>query len=142
MRWSLRDNTNYMETGVLSALQFAAMNRREMLRNFWRRGTTRSPRAHGEAYAIVIPEKQDDPRRLAALVNLLREHGIEVSRSRDTFRVKEGPTRKARTSFGSSSPTAAMPSTCCSRRSFPRTRRRTSPTTTSAGRCLFPTASR
>jgi hypothetical protein len=91
VRWSLRDNTNYMETGVLSALQFTALNRRDMLRNFWRRGRNAVEKGRTEKpYAIVIPEKQDDPRRLAALVNTLREHGIEVSRARDTFRVKEG----------------------------------------------------
>src|SRR6185436_10391201 len=41
-------------------------------------------------YAIAIPEKQDDKRRLARLVNLVREHGIEVSRAQDAFKVKEG----------------------------------------------------
>jgi hypothetical protein len=40
-------------------------------------------------YAIAIPEKQDDKRRLARLVNLLREQGIEVSRARTAFKVEE-----------------------------------------------------
>ncbi len=31
LKWSLRNNTNYMETGVLTALQFAARNSSEML---------------------------------------------------------------------------------------------------------------
>ena len=90
-KWSLRNNTNYMQTGVLAALDYTARNAPEMLRNFWRRGangvrlgTTEKP------YAIAIPEKQDDRRRLAHLVNLLREHGIEVSRAKEAFKVKEG----------------------------------------------------
>ncbi len=91
LKWSLRNNTNYMQTGVLAALQFTARNASEMLRNFWRRGQTAVRKGQTEKpYAIVIPEKQDDKRRLARLVNLLREHGIEVSRAKAGFTVKEG----------------------------------------------------
>ncbi|HET7293477.1 MAG TPA: M14 family zinc carboxypeptidase [Vicinamibacteria bacterium] len=91
LKWSLRNNTNYMETAVLAALQYTARNASEMLRNFWRRGASAVRKGGSEKpYAIVIPEKQDDRKRLARLVNLLREHGIEVSRARDAFKVKEG----------------------------------------------------
>ena len=90
-KWSLRDNTNYMETGVLVALQYAARGREELLRNFWRRGRNAVAKGDAEApYAVVLPEAQDDKRLLATLVNLLRAHGIEVSRSKEPFRVKEG----------------------------------------------------
>jgi len=91
LKWSLRNNTNYMETGVLAALQYTARNGSEMLRNFWRRGATAVRKGGSDKpYAIAIPEKQDDKRRLARLVNLLREHGIEVSRAEEPFKVKEG----------------------------------------------------
>ena len=90
-KWSLRDNTNYMETGVLAALQYTAQNGEAMLRNFWRRGRNAVKKGETEKpYAVLIPEAQDDALRLAAMINLLRAHGIEVSRSRDTFKVKEG----------------------------------------------------
>jgi hypothetical protein len=90
-RWSLRDNTNYMETGVLSALQYAAINAPDMLRNFWRRGYNAVRKGGSEKpYAIAIPEKQDDRRRLADMINLLRAHGIEVTRASAAFKVKEG----------------------------------------------------
>jgi hypothetical protein len=90
-RWSLRNNTNYMQTGVLAALQYAARNGREMLRSFWRRG--RSALRKGETekpFAVVIPEAQEDRRRLALLVNLLRAHGIEVGRATEAFKLQEG----------------------------------------------------
>jgi hypothetical protein len=62
-----------------------------MLRNFWRRGRAAVRKGQSEKpYAIAIPEKQDDKKRLARLVNLLREHGIEVSRAQGAFKVKEG----------------------------------------------------
>jgi hypothetical protein len=91
LEWSLRNNTNYMETGVLAALQFTARNASGMLRNFWQRGQTAVRKGQTEKpYAIVIPEKQDDRKRLARLVNLLRDHGIEVSRATSAFKLKEG----------------------------------------------------
>lgn len=90
-KWSLRNNTNYMETAVLAALQYTARNGSEMLRNFWRRGASAVRRGSDEKpYAIVIPEKQDDRRRLAHLIDLLRAQGIEVSRAGAAFKVKEG----------------------------------------------------
>ncbi|HEY7515378.1 MAG TPA: M14 family zinc carboxypeptidase, partial [Vicinamibacteria bacterium] len=91
LKWSLRNNTNYMETAVLAALQYSSRNGSEMLRNFWRRGANNVRRGATEKpYAIAIPEKQDDRRRLARLVNLLRDHAIEVSRATAAFKVKEG----------------------------------------------------
>ena len=90
-RWSLRDNTNYMETGVLAALGYTAGNGAQMMRNFWRRGRNAVRKGETEKpYAIVIPEKQADRRRLAAMVDLLRAHGIEVARATSGFRVAEG----------------------------------------------------
>lgn len=91
LQWSLRNNTNFMQTGVLAALQFSARNSSEMLRNFWRRGASAVRKGASEKpYAIAIPEQQDDKRRLARLVNLLREHAIEVSRASTAFKVEEG----------------------------------------------------
>jgi hypothetical protein len=91
LRWSLRNNTNYMETGVLAALQYASLHGKDMLRNFWRRGRNAVRRGETEApYAIAIPEAQGDKRRLGAMVDLLRAHGIEVRRTSQGLRVKEG----------------------------------------------------
>ncbi|MEO8360324.1 MAG: hypothetical protein ABI672_09865, partial [Vicinamibacteria bacterium] len=90
-KWSMRNNTNFMESGVLAALQYAASNRSEMLHNFWRRGQNSVRKGEtSKPYAIVIPEKQDDKRRLARLINLLREHAIEVQRATEPFKIAEG----------------------------------------------------
>src|SRR6185295_16986034 len=90
-RWSLRDNTNYMETGVLAALDYAASNASSMMRNFWRRGRNSVRRGETEKpFAIAIAENQRDRGRMAAMIDLLRAHGIEVSRAKDGFKVSEG----------------------------------------------------
>jgi hypothetical protein len=90
-RWSLRDNVNYMQTGVLAALDYAALHSRDLLREFyrkgyesWQKGLKEKPRA------FVIPADQGDCRRVAQMVNLLLGQRIEVGRSTGPFTVKEG----------------------------------------------------
>ena len=92
LKWSLRNNTNYMETGVLAALQYAARNGPDMLRNFWRRGANAVRKGATEKpYAIAIPEKQDDQRRLARAREPAARARASRSRARsEAFKVKEG----------------------------------------------------
>jgi hypothetical protein len=83
LRWSARDNANYMQAGVLASLEYVAGNGRTLLRNFWQKGMNNITRGRTEAphgYVIPAPERQRDPRRAAYLVNQLRRHGIEVHR--------------------------------------------------------------
>jgi hypothetical protein len=73
-----RDNTNYMETGVLSALQLTSMFPQLILENFYIK--TRNSLAAGSAqapYGYVLP-LQRDMTKVATLVNILRAQGIEV----------------------------------------------------------------
>lgn len=77
--WSLRNNTNYMQSGALVALGYTADHAEEMLETFWLRGKRAVERGRSEApHAWVIPREQR--RRIAAaeLVNLLHRQGIEV----------------------------------------------------------------
>jgi hypothetical protein len=81
LRWSLRDNTNYMEAGVLEALGYAALHRRELLENFWTKGNRALEKGKTEApYAWIFPPDQRDPGGLAYLVHQLRAQRIEVHR--------------------------------------------------------------
>jgi hypothetical protein len=83
LRWSARDNVNYMQTGVLASLEYVATNGRTLLRNFWQKGVNSIRRGRMEkpnAFVIPAPERQRDPRRAVYLVNQLRRHGIEVQR--------------------------------------------------------------
>jgi hypothetical protein len=89
--WSLRNNTNYMETACLSILNYTADHAKDMLRAFyrkgynsWQKGLTEKP------YAFVIPAGQRDPRRVAQMLNLLRAQHIEVSRASADITVNEG----------------------------------------------------
>ena len=90
LKWSLRNNTNYMQAGVLSALDYAALHGEEMLRAFWTKGKRAVDRGGSEApYAWVFKEDQADRSRLAYLINQLGRHHIEVSRAAKPFTIKE-----------------------------------------------------
>jgi hypothetical protein len=89
--WSLRNNTNYMESGCLAALDYTAKNAKEMLRDFYRKGYNSWQKGvKGGPYAFAIPEDQGDRRRVADMVELLMRHGIEVARATASFKVGEG----------------------------------------------------
>ncbi|MEP6495231.1 MAG: hypothetical protein ABJF01_21270, partial [bacterium] len=73
-----RNNTNYMQTGVLSALQLTSMFPNLVLENFYvkthnsiEQGNTQAP------YGWVFPV-QRDMTRVITLVNVFRAQGIEV----------------------------------------------------------------
>jgi hypothetical protein len=81
VRWSARDNVNYMQAGVLASLTYAADNGRQLLRNFHRKGANSIERGRRLApHGFVIPRAQRDPTRAAYLVNQLQRQGIEVHR--------------------------------------------------------------
>ena len=88
VNWSLRNNTNYMQAGVLASLDYTARNGRDLLENFYRKSQNSISRGTASApHAFVIPgfEDQRDPRRVAYLVNQLQRHGIEVHQATDTL---------------------------------------------------------
>ena len=89
--WSLRDNTNYMESGCLAALDYTAKNAKEMLRDFYRKGYHSWQKGvKGRPFAFAIPGDQGDRRRVAEMVELLLAQHIEVSRATAPFKVAEG----------------------------------------------------
>ena len=77
--WSLRNNTNYMQSGVLVALNYTADHRSDFVENFYIRGARAVERGKSEApYAWVIPRDQRRPQATEDLVALLLEQGVEV----------------------------------------------------------------
>lgn len=88
--WSLRNNTNYMQSGVLASLSLMARNGKTMLHNFWKKGYNSWQRGTSEApYAWIIPAEQPGRDRVAHLVNQLARHKIEVHRATGDFKIGE-----------------------------------------------------
>jgi Zinc carboxypeptidase len=88
-RWSQRNNNNYEETGVLTALSYFAANSRLFLRNFYLKSkrSIEKPQHSGPA-AYVFPA--DDPRLggQAEMLRILQMQGCEVSRATAAFSVQ------------------------------------------------------
>ncbi len=77
--WSYRNNINYMQAGVLSALKFASINGELLLQNFYQKGVNNIEKGKKDSpQAYVLPTGQRDPWMVAFMVNQLRVHGIEV----------------------------------------------------------------
>src|SRR5579883_624233 len=88
--WSQRNNTNYEETGVISALQLTSAFPEIILENFYKKSRNSIESGKNEApYGFVIPPNPDMT-RVARVVNLLRNQGIEIGRTTAEIKIKEG----------------------------------------------------
>ena len=88
--WSRRNNTNYMQTGVLSALQLTAAFPNLVIDNFYRKTANSIEAGKTEApHGFVIPV-QRDMTRVAELVNILRVQRIEVGRATSPIKTTDG----------------------------------------------------
>lgn len=83
--WRLSDIVQYEITSTMSILKTASLHRLDILRfrnhlcqKEVNNGKTKPP------YYYILPLKQNDQSELAALVNLLKEHGIDVYRLTDS----------------------------------------------------------
>jgi Zinc carboxypeptidase len=89
--WSLRNNTNYGETGVLTALQYTSQFPKVILENFYVKSRNSIDTGRKEAVAgYIIRGGQRDMTRVARVVNLLRMQGIEVGRLKSELTLKGG----------------------------------------------------
>jgi hypothetical protein len=88
VRWSLRNNNNYQQTGLLVSLNYFANNRVYFLRNFYEKSkrSVTKPKTEGPA-AYVLPAS--DPRlgAQAELLRVLQKQGVEISRATAAFTV-------------------------------------------------------
>ncbi|MBZ5725272.1 MAG: hypothetical protein LAP87_09770 [Acidobacteriia bacterium] len=89
--WSMRNNTNYMETGVLAALELTSGFAKTVLENFYNKSRNSIESGSREApYGYVMPAGQRDMTRVAFIVDILRLQGIEVGRATAPVKLKEG----------------------------------------------------
>jgi hypothetical protein len=95
VRWCIRSNINYQESGVLLALRYVADHRVAFVDNYVshaanavRRGRTTAP------HAYVIPHDQRHAADAADLVNLFRLQGLEVGVAESDYTVR-GEAEKA-----------------------------------------------
>ncbi len=91
VEWSMRDNTNYMETAMLTALQLTSMFPDQILENFYKKSRDSVEAGRAKApYAFVVPPDPGDMTRAALMVNILRKQGIEVGQATAPLTLEEG----------------------------------------------------
>ncbi len=91
VEWSMRNNTNFMQTGVLTALQFTSAFPQIVLENFYLKNRNAVESGKKDApFGFVIPAGQKDMTRVARLVNLLRVQGIEIGRLGAELKLTDG----------------------------------------------------
>jgi hypothetical protein len=91
VKWSIRNNINLQESGVLMAAGYVASNRERMLQNFYLKGKRSVAKASNEGpAAYVIPSEEKRRYGAADLVNLLRRQGCEVHVATETIKTKDG----------------------------------------------------
>lgn len=87
--WSLRNNNNYEQTGLLVSLAYVANNKSIFLNNFYEKSkrSIAKPRVEGPA-AYVLPANDPRPGAQAELLKIMQLQHVEISRATSAFTVK------------------------------------------------------
>jgi hypothetical protein len=89
LKWCIRSNINYQQSGALLALKYTADHRETFLENFVAKSERMIERGRTSApYAFVVPRNQRHAAEAADLVNLFRAQGTEVNVATSDFTLK------------------------------------------------------
>jgi hypothetical protein len=100
VRWSLRNNNNYEQTGLLVSLSYIANNRRLFLNNFYQKSKRSILKAKTEGPAAYVLSA-NDPRlgAQADLLKVMQKQAVEISRATAAFSVSV-PVKRAPAAAG------------------------------------------
>ena len=88
VKWSLRNNNNYEETGLLVSLSYFANNRQQFLENFYEKSKRSILKARTEGpAAYIFPADDRRPGAQADLLRILQKQRVEISRATSPFSV-------------------------------------------------------
>ena len=91
VKWSLRNNVNLQQSGILLAMNHVANNKEKFLNNFYLKSKRSVAKARTEGpAAYVLPASETRPTEAADLVNLLKMQGVEVHKLNADAETKEG----------------------------------------------------
>ena len=86
--WSLRNNNNYIQTGLLVSLSYFANNRRQFMQNFYEKSKRSILKARTEGPAgWVLSADEPALGRQADLLRVLQKQHVEISRATAAFTV-------------------------------------------------------
>jgi hypothetical protein len=97
VRWCIRNNINFQESGALVALRYVAGHRETFLTNYVAKAERMIERGRNSApYAFVIPHDQRHAAEAADMVKLFRAHGAEVHVATADFVLRNASTAASR----------------------------------------------
>ncbi|MEP6691510.1 MAG: hypothetical protein ABJD07_10155, partial [Gemmatimonadaceae bacterium] len=100
VQWSLRNNNNYEQTGLLVSLFYFANNRHQLLQNFYEKSKRSITKARTEGpAAYVLPATDPRPGAQSDLLRVMQLQHVEISRATASFSVPV-PVRPARGARG------------------------------------------
>ncbi len=109
VKWSLRNNNNYEQTGLLVSLSYFANNRQQFLENFYEKSKRSILKARTEGpAAYVLPADERRPGAQAELLRILQKQHVEISRATAPFSVMVSVPRP-RPAAGPAAAPAAVP---------------------------------
>ena len=90
VKWSIRNNVNMQQSGILLAMNFVANNKDRFLQNFYLKSQRSVAKASNEGpAAYVVPANQSRPVEAAEMMNLLRRMGVEVQTADKEIAIKD-----------------------------------------------------
>ena len=88
--WSMRNNVNFMQSGVIASLEMVANNSTMFLENFYQKSVNALQRGIADApFAFTVPASQRDPAAAQYLLQTLRRHGIEILAADEKFKLAD-----------------------------------------------------
>ncbi len=110
VKWSLRNNNNYEQTGLLVSLSYFANNRQLFLRNFWEKSkrSVNKPKVEGPAAYVLTGDERRKGAQAELLAVMRRQH-VEISRATTAFSVRVPARRAAGAKPDGAKPDSAKP---------------------------------
>lgn len=91
VKWSLRNNVNLQQSGILLAMNYVANNKDKFLNNFYLKSKRSVAKARTEGpAAYVLPASETRPTEAADLLNLLKMQGVEIHKLNGEIDTKDG----------------------------------------------------
>ncbi|MDH5467817.1 MAG: M14 family zinc carboxypeptidase, partial [Candidatus Aminicenantes bacterium] len=88
--WSIRNNVNLQQSGLLVGMNHLASNRERFMENFYLKSKRSVTKASNEGpAAYIFPGDDPRPGQVARLLRLLQQQGIEVHKSEKAFTIKK-----------------------------------------------------
>ena len=88
--WSIRNNVNLQQSGLLVGMNYLASNHEKFMENFYLKSKRSIAKPHNEGpAAYIFPGGDPRPGQVARLLKLLQWQGVEVHKAKKAFTVKK-----------------------------------------------------